>query len=1487
MSVSVTSKSRHNDALTNAQTAVPYPLYTFVLANVAATDQVRVWLRSSTEESTAEYDDAVVASSFANNGGKLQFTLSGATMANYSATAGAHSAYGDANNTSRSVFINFTDVLAPQWATITSINVETVTVDIDWPGSTPSDCNTHLPLAGDVDNFQGSTSGVLTGNLLLDALNEDDLTEGYQLFLYREDTNSTVNDTFQVMVSVRDASGVSKLAGGENTALSFGTTSSDTIDIRNALSVNITTFDDQTVPSTFRVYPDNLSARGSGAWTGDSHKTVLKLAIQDGQAPYSTFVRQRSDGIEDDLGWDQPYDAGNGTADTWQVYFKSSADTPASRSGQENILTVVVTDAHGRVFQQNVTIALLPNPTFTITENGAGEKIGDHTDGNAAFDEVEGADIPVLEVKLANGVPDGAVGTYSISGNSSLGVNSTFTVNVADNGGAAQVTFTSYASQTQQTTGPTKYFAVGDHVYLGAEYGQGTVASIDSASQMTLSMSYDGGNDNTAITLRANNVAAGHTYVTLLDSVDISSGPQSVTIASGNLVYTENGVAFNVFAEASQAAITVWKFAALTASDFTLTLDTPSSGAYLSASSVLSVERATAAAATMSLQWTATKGLGLVNQSSTAVAMDAATNEPAGTTRTDEGAILAVASSTAVDAATGATGITLQLDEHATQTFARFFDFADGALDAAVADGNTAFMDMSFTVTVSNPLSAAAASLGTVAVTSGDSTLRVYDTFSAPDSFQTVFHIDYADTGGVFQNGTVLLNNLSKGGGFTDYSQTTITSAEVDASANLQRDDTNDDIELTASALSAPTQDLAVSYTIDDALASGDSNTVTGSDFSVYFWAEPVTSFDVASPVSGVPVTDNTGTVVDTTEWIQYTFNTANGHTQIATGAVRQIKTFDLQYASSTTLTCTVNASSVTGYDGGTVFLKDAHANYNSASDANGQLFTASVSGTTVTLTVASGTLTDHSGAALSGYLELRDATLYRQPFTVTIGTSGGDDSKQALFDWRLLDNGGSSALYLRCVSSDPSDYAGTTVVVRLAEPAFDVSAAGFIDRTGGSVGSQGELWAAQATDLSITFSAVSWDLGTLSSAILTNFGTGTAEGDTSYDYTDQNSAQTHLLNRAVALSGINASTDPFKIFVLQVATDATPWASVDYSAVKAVTYATVDEEAVDSDGVFFVVNGGQNLDNSVTSVGDEFTSGDTLRLQLVPSGATSVRDGDKFVIGLVTSSGSTLSGGEIAERFLRRVEVRYSGGVTDFTLAKVDGFSYPGATSFDVTSVTVYNSGGTQLSTTFSDHTWDYTIEAAAIAASGVTPPATTDATADAWRFLVASGSNASAATIQTAMRRLPDVAVVTADDDIESSLDRTLYNTTGLNFNTANSRIMRFCYRLSLRRYDETAGTFAVGDDDVVSKAICASTRTSSMASSVTTWGTTETYGREAWCDDKIHLVRVGMSRVGPWTDTGNSPINSGNFYAYAFDREVQRWKMVEDDNVVSGSG
>lgn len=1484
MSASISAKSRVNDTLTNVTTDVPYPIYTFTLANVASTDQVRLWLRSSSEVSTAEYDSAVAATSFVDNGGKVQFTLSGATMANYSSTEGAHSAYGDTNNTSRSIFIAFTDQLAPQWARITSVSSENVTVDIDWPGTAPSDCNTHLPLAGDVDNFQGAASGNLRGNLLVDALNEDDLTEGYQAFIYLED--GELNDTYVVMASVRNSSGVSKHAAGENSVLSFGSTSSDTVDIRNSLSVTVTTFEDESVPASFKVYPDNMSARGSGDWTGDSHKTVMKVVVQNGVAPYSMFLRQQTDSIEDDLAIDAPFDTGSGTADTAQIYFKSTADTPASRTSQSQVVTLIVTDSHGRVFQQTYTVVLLPNPTFTITENGSGEKTGDHTDGYAAFDEVEGADIPVLEVKLANGVPDGAVGVYSISGNSSLGVNSTYTVNVATNGGSAQVTFSSYGSQTQQTTGPTKYFAVGDHVYLGSEYGQGTVASIDSASEMTLSMSYNAGYDNSAITLRANNAAAGHTYVTLLDSVDISSGPQSVTIAAGNLVYTENGVAFNVFSEASQSSITVWKFAALTANDFTLTFDTPSSGAYLSSGSVLSVERATAAAASLSLKWTSTKGLGLVNQSSTAVAMDAAINEPAGTTRTDEGAILAVASSTAVDASTGATGVALQVDEHGSQTFARFFDYGDSALDAAVADGNTAYMDMSFTVTVTNPLSAAAASLDTVTVTSGDSTLRVYDSFATPDSFQTVFHIDYADTGGVFQSGYVLLNNLSKGGGYTDYSQTTITSAEVDASANLQRDDTNDDIELTASALSAPTQDLAVSYTIDDGLTSGDSNTVTGSDFGVYYYATPVTSFDVASPVSGVPVTDNTGTVVDTTEWVQYTFNTANGHTQIGTGAVRQIKTFDLDYATSTTLTCTVNASSVTGYDGATVYLKDAHANYNSASGDNGQLFTASVSGTTITLTVASGTLTDHAGSALSAYLELRDATLYRQPFTVTIGTSGGDDSKQTLFDWRLYDNGGSSTLHLRCVSSDPDDYAGSTVVVRLAEAAFDVSAAGYTDRTGGTVGSQGELWAAQNTDLTITWSAVSWDLGALTDTILTNFGTGTAEGDSSFDYADQNNAQTYLMNRAVTLSGINASTDPFKIFVLQVATSATAWGSVDYSAAKAITYATVDEEATDADGVFFVVNGGSNLDNSVTSVGDEFTSADTLRLQLVPSGATSVRDGDKFVIGLVTNSGSTLSGGEIADRFLRRVEVRYSGGITDFTLAKVDEFSYPGATSFNITDVTVYNSGGTQLSSTFSDHTWDYTIEAAAIAAAGVTPPATTDATADAWRFLLATGTNATAATIQAALRRLPDVAVVSVDDDIESALDKTTYNTTGLNYNTANGAIMRFCYRVSLRRYDETASSIAISDDDVVSKAICAATRTSSLASAVTTWGSTETYGRECWCDDKINLVRVGMSYVGPWTDTGDSPINGGNFYCYAFDREVQRWKMVEDNDVVSGS-
>ena len=1485
MAASITAKSRVNDHLTNVVTDVPYPIYTFTLANVASSDQVRVWLRSTRNTSEDEYAAAVAASDFQDNGGNVSFLLSGATMANYSTTEGAHSAFGDATSTSHSIFVAFGDVVAPQWTRIIDVTGERVTVDIEWPGSTPSNCDTHLPQTGDVDNFQGAASGNLRGNILVDALNEDDLTEGYQVFVYLED--GTLNDTYVVMASVRNASGVSKHT--ENTVLSFGDTSSDTIDIRDSLGVTVTTFDDVSVPSPFTVYPASRPARSSGNWTGDNHKTVMKVTVQNGVAPYSMFLRQQTDEVADNLAIDAPYDDnGDGTADTAQIYFKEGASlsSETERTGQSQVITLVVTDSRGRVFQQTYTVVLLPNPEFTIAERESAQKTEDYEfEGvtSAAFDAVEGADIPILKVELANAVPDGAVGTYSISGDAanSFAVNSTYTVNVADNADSAQVTFTSYASQSQQTTGPTKYFAVGDHVYLGAEYGQGTVASIQDGEKMTLSMDYNAGYTNSNVTLRANHAAAGHTYVTLKDGVDISSGPQSVTLSAGDLIYTENGVEFNVFSEASQDDVKVWKFAALVAGDFELSINTPSSGAYLSDGGVLSVEQATAASTTMSLTWPATKGLGPVNQSSTSVSVDVALDQPSGDDRSNDGAILAVAASTEVDASTGATGITLSIDEHGTNTFANFFD--------GVADGATAYMDMSFTVSVSNALSEAAEALGDVTVTSGDSTMRVFDTFSAPDSFQTVFHINYADVGGVFQNGTVLLNNLSKGGGFTAYSQTTVTSAEVDASANLQRDDGADDIELTASALSAPTEDLNMSYTIDDGLTSGDSNTVTGSDFSVYYYAAPVTSFDVDNPVTSLPVTDNTGTVVDTSRWLSYPFNTANGHTQITNGAVRQIKTFDLQFVAddnNNKLTCTVDEDSVTGFDGATVYLKNAHANYNSSSDDNGQLYTASVSGSTITLTVASGTLTDHDGAALSAYLELRDATLHRQPFTVTIGSSAGDDSKQALFDWRLYDNGGSSTLHLRCVDTDPNSYAGTEVFVRLSEPAFDVSASGFIDRTGGSVGAQGELWAAQNTDLIISFSSVTWNLGTLSDTVLTNFGSGTAESDASYDYADQNNAQTFLLNREVTLSGINVASDPIKIFVEKVGDSGTEWADIDYSAVKARTYATVDEDSPDTDGVFFKINNGSTLDNSVTSVGDEFTSGDILRLELVATGATSVRDGDKFVIGLLSSSGSTLSGEELNDQFMRRVEVRYTGGVSDFTLSQVDEFSYPGASSFQISDVVVYNTSGTQLSTTFSDYNWDYTIEAAAIAASGVTPPASTDATADAWRFLVAEGTNATAATIHTALRRLPDIAVVSADDDIESALDKTVYNTTGLNFNTANQRIMRFCYRVSLRRNTNTSGSIEVGDDDMVAKAICASTRTTSLASTVLTWGTTETYGRECWCEDKIHLVRVGMSRVGPWTDTGSSPINSGNFYCYAFDREVQRWKMVEDDNVVSGS-
>ncbi len=1535
----ILSTTVRNESLTQATNDVPYPVLTFKLDNVSTTDIVYVAARATTDGSNAEHDGAEVAGgTFTDSGGKLSMVLGSGTPGMYSATTG---------DTYHAVFVEFGSTYRTGWYRITSSsgseNDVTLVLDVTWAGA-PSSALVSRPRASDISTMQGSASGGMTGNLDVSLVDEDDVTEGYQMYVFLEGTQ-TMNNEYKFLVAVRD--GTSGVINGGVLVLD------DIVSIRTTVAATIVDYlGNASLASPTYFYPETRSARGAGDWSsandGNDHKTIATFTIQGGTLPYIATLKQVTDGIPNHFAVDPLYDAGSGTADTFQLVFKGAAANPTSNASQETVVTVVVSDSEGRVFQAAYTLAALQKPKFTVVQSDA--RVGLHTDGNAAYDEVQDSDIPVLKVSTAS-VPDGAVGSFSVSGNSAFGVGSTYAGTVDDDGGSARFTFTEFASQAQTTSGPGNYFKVGDYVWLGADLSeQTTVASIASdGSSITLAATYS--SDQT-VTMRADHSAAGHTMVTLKESVDVSSGAVLSTLASsGQLLFTENGTEFDVLANqdgTSVAAVAVWKFRALTTDDFSLALQAPSSGSYLSTVTAIAgsafadngsgklritvgsgsvLSRYTAgsevfvdfadtytdafaeilavsgsddaveldvdvtytsapSAATVSvrrlemttstatsagslvLTWSSTKGLGAVNQASTAISVGAAAVMPTNTDLgvADGAAVLVVSSSTAVDSTVGS--LTMSIAEHGTNTFSGFFD---------AADGQSKFMDLSFAVSVSNTLSTTAASISAVSISAsggGARVLRLWQDVSAPSS-QTVFHLDYADSGpgGVYTSNTNLLASVIKGGGWTAASETTITSSEVTDSSYLQLNDAADEVELTGAALSVPTAILDVTVTADDALASGDSSTVTLSDMDLYFYADPSVAFSTDDQITNIPLT---GADTDTTTWVSYAFTAANGHPLITTGAARQAKSLSITFTEGTLVVTLASTAGFTADD--TVALTDTHANY--VSSSVGTYTVASVAeDVSITLTLDSGTLTTAESAQV-GYVELRDASIPRLPFTVTIGTASGDDSHQSLFDWRLLHSGGSSTLWLRLLHTTASTYTALSeVVVTLTSAAYTPDP----DQTGGSVGSAGELWSSQASTQSIQFTNVNWGSVTtndLSDKIWTNFGTGTTTGDSSYEFAHKNVAQTYLVDEVMTVTGV-ADSDDWKFFVKKIT------AASDWSDISEATSLAHDTVANAEDGVTFKLDYGADLGNIITKA--QFTAESSSQQVTLVLDPAAVNDGDQFIMGLVTAAGITESGGSIANAFLRRIEVRYAGGLSDFTLTTDSHKSFPGAVSLNIGSVTAHNTAGNEFSDNDpANHNYDIQVHAALVGASNTDIPDTTAGTA-VWQFEVLPLQlNKTYAEVKAYLEYLPDAVIVSSGGDL-ANMDKALYNTSnGMNFLTSNTgHLLRVCVRVSLRRANAEGVVIDDADNEFVSKAFnLAASRTSDLAGVIQTKGL---YGREVVSDSGVFEFLVGMGRVGQRHSNTTAWVNvngSDDRFFYAFNNVPRYTKIVNDNNVIADS-
>ena len=1435
MAGAIASSTVHLRNVTEETVGVPYPLVSLTFDNLTTSiDRVVARPVSNASTNAFDSDSSLAAAAFANNAGNLQITLgAGSVAADYSATAGA---YG------HEVHVDFGSEYTDGWYRVAAVagadDAVVLTLALPYTAD-PSSATVSQSFAGDLTSGQGSASGRHTGNLSIDKLDEGDFSAGIKVFLYLE-TALDLDNEFKLYVMEADGA-----------VLPSPLLVDDTFSFRSALGMTITDADDNaaSTDSYHRHYPLRMTTRSTFTETGF---TILKGQLSGGQGSEVTYENhevhlfQATDGIADWLAVDSPDASG-----AFEVYAKAGSTAITDTESLDTHIELVAIDPLGRYVKNTYYVALMGLNEHQVTLNPSATTTHE---GHAAFDDISGP-IPVLKVQLTT-TPTGSVGTYSIVGNSNFVIGGSYTSNFSDNGsGKVRVTHTA----ASDTSGWGDYVNVGDFVNLGADYGDALVTAIVDADSFDTDADYldDEVADNTSVAVTMTNSGACHVMLADDAAVSNTSAYTLSSAESGQLVYTENGYTFNVLDLAEFGDLTVWKFDALKSSDFTFTLVPDADNGYSTGEGLLAAEAE--ATHTLRATWSASKGLGDVDAFSVAVSYDEAFVQPA---NTDLGlgngdVILQAASSDTVDASAGATGIDVQLVEHDTNTFAGFFD---------AAAGSTKYMQMSFTVTMANAASSAASPIGSEAMAD---VLRVYQNLVAA-SVQTVFRIDYSDTGGDYQTGTKLIDHLASGGGFTDYTHTTITSVDIDGSSYLAIDDTNDDIELVAAAISAPTTVTVDDATFADGLTQGTANELSVEELNVHLYDVPEASYDTGSTaVRLVPLDGDDN--IDTSEWITYDVTVSGGHSLITSGVSRQARSTNIAYGGvgdgNGYLVCAL--ADTTGFSvGDTIVLQDG-GGYASSSVGN-YTVDAVVENVSVSMQ-ASSAIGD--GEPTTGVLQILDGSVPRAPYTVTVGSSVGGNDNAGLFQWVFYDNGSSSSLKLRLLDTDTATYSGEVFNFTLTRAAYTPST-----DADGAVGSSGELWGATTTNLAVTFTNPEWDLGTRTSTILANFGTGTDPSDSNYDYAHANDAQTLLLAHEINVTGVSFGLDPTKIVVAAVAdfdTDTVNTAAtIDFDTVVAAPTGVNMQVSKDGGSSWSETSG----NNYTTTAGDEYESGDMLRLVL---DLANVSDGSKYLIMLLTTADATLTDGRVDDRFMRRAEVRYSGGLESFTLSADTAHSWPGSASYTLSNIVAYNSSGVALSSSVGSHAYDIRIDAAVVAAGSSAPSATASASTWQWPVLAEQTNQSATEVNETHLRMLPDNVPVVTGNTLPSdgaTSHKDLYNTSsGLNYASSNTNQMRVYYRVGLRLYN-TSGV-AASDDDFVYAVVAGSSRTTDASSRVNYLGML--YHRFAISvDDGIHVVSAGMVHRA-WTNTSSRVLR-----VYSFTNVVARYKMVEDDDVISGS-
>ena len=1519
MAASPTVVTQYNQ-LTGAIAGVQFPLAEFTLA--ASASNVEMMLLPAAT-SAALFDSAtnLAYDSIADNGGSVQLVCDGvgdAQLANFSATAGAHA---------RGLYVNFGDTYSDGYYECTAVASESthlkITLNLTFTATSSTAGVVSRMQAGALTSHQGTVSTTArTGNLMVDMINEDDYTEGFKVYLYLEGAATAENEYTLYIIAVDGTP--------EAAPVSVGSTFSirDNVIMTGVKYVQSgSTGASISSGETMYVYPQQHPNFDS------VNVDIAQFTVTGGTGLlHAHMIQQDSDGVNDIFAIE---DFADENATTFKLQLKSTAtpgtDYVRSAAGTSVTLFVTAYDAEMRpATPWSLTIILQESPVIksgALTLNTTLNREGVDANSYPAYVWTESTySTPTAYIELS--AHAGADATMAADDETDFEMNPTYAVTYSSQSGGA-VTRATFAAEAGDV-----------HAKSIAEYMDGVVCEL-SGNNVTATATWGGAGTNyvdfatayvtTSGTLTARDVdsAANRAYLALKGSKTAVAAP---TYAAPAVTITENGYTF-----AYTPGFSVRHYKQLVAADFTAvyTVSGSSPSRRVSNGPQSRLEVPDSAAKSVAITWDGDLGIDFVypsiNGQTELTQVSSINVDAAGTETTSAFAdiLQAVAVTGSTNAYTTATASFTLADETASgETPADFFTADDMV---------TRYQEFTVAVTMLNKLddgtTLTSESIGVTASSNDASTpnLRVYQDFAQNDAQQTRFYLDMRDddSGGVYETGTELRNNMYLGG--NKGAKTTTTIAATTAPSSFQIDDTNDAIEVADTAATAPFTSTMSGITIADQY-DVNASTVALDSMDVYHFASVLHTF----PTSAVNVSITLdGANVDTTVWTDFTFthvSTTAGSVALSGGCKSQtdnaaeLRTGTVTYVSDTRVSVTMvdhNAGTSTDSWMTTSSRTVKIDGTSTAYDTTSYTVHSSSTDTLLILDRVGGVVVENQGA-LSGRAYLVDTGLGRGVPTVVISDSAGG-ADNGLFDYVLQDsgsqynpsqdNGQTSVVRARPNSATLSNYNGKLFYVRLTYPAYSASTLVTTGSVGSGIsGSSEQLWAARSQDVTLSMSTLSWSLNSFSDKIYTNFAPDEDPADPTgaiyenADYQDQMRLINSAVGDGVSLTVSNiAPNDEVVICALPVAAlDATTVANRIKGVTSSwagssthLTYANCDTSgtagfiAAEASGVQFAINGttqiGWKIGTNGTEIGDanaQFANGDNINLILDPA---VVVDGAKFIIIMLSKNGVTASGTTVQDAFIARCEVRYSGGIIGFTMARRTDLSFPGAVSYQIDTVEARNQSDVAIITSnalFRASTWDVSIYAQIAASNTSLGQEDSSATAadSLWQWIVLAPTVATGAVIEdTHLLNLPDgvwgaYTTVATDSGVRDS-----YNASGgLSYASGESLYRRIYYQVRLRLVTASTGANAANtlddDDDEWARArIEGSLLSTDQSANVRTWGL---YGREVVTEDSQYHILAGMGKL-TWNN-----ITSGTIDVYVFNNQPIVTDLVDDNDIISSS-